>query len=139
MTLIATNTNTGVVVADRVSVAATHASRAVGLLGRSGLDRGEALWIVPSRGVHTWGMRFAIDVVALDERGIVVDHVSRLKPWRIRLPRKGTSGVLELPAGTLAASGTIVGHQFTFTQSDSHQTSDDGRQASDAVRRSEDK
>jgi uncharacterized membrane protein (UPF0127 family) len=139
MTLIATNTNTGVVVADRVSVADTHASRAVGLLGRSGLDRGEALWIVPSRGVHTCGMRFAIDVVALDERGIVVDHVSRLRPWRIRLPRKGTSGVLELPAGTLAASGTIVGHQFTFTQSDSQQTGDAGPQPSDAVRRSEDR
>ena len=38
---------------------------------------GEALWIVPSRGVHTWGMRFAIDVVALDERGVVIDQVSR--------------------------------------------------------------
>ena len=97
MTLIATNTNTGVVVADKVSVASTHAARAVGLLGRSGLDAGEALWIVPSRGVHTWGMRFAIDVVALDERGVVVDHVSQLKPWRIRLPRRGTAGVLELP------------------------------------------
>jgi uncharacterized membrane protein (UPF0127 family) len=116
MALIATNTNTGVVVADRVAVASTHAARAVGLLGRSGLDAGEALWIVPSRGVHTWGMRFAIDVVALDARGVVVDHVSRLKPWRIRLPRRGTAGVLELPPGTLAASGTALGHQFTFTQ-----------------------
>ena len=87
MTLIATNTNTGVVVADNVAVASTRAARAVGLLGRSGLDAGEALWIVPSRGVHTWGMRFAIDVVALDERGVVVDRVSRLKPWRIRLPQ----------------------------------------------------
>jgi uncharacterized membrane protein (UPF0127 family) len=120
MTLIATNTNTGVVVADKVAVAASHAARTVGLLGRSGLDEGEALWIVPSRGVHTWGMRFAIDIVALDERGVVVDYVSRLKPWRIRLPRRGTTGVLELPAGTLAASGTALGHQFTFTQADSH-------------------
>ena len=49
---------------------------------------------------------FAIDVVALDERGVVIDCVSNLKPWRIRLPRRGTAGVLELPAGTLAASGT---------------------------------
>ncbi len=118
MPLIATNLSTGVVVADNVAVAASHAARAMGLLGRSGLGDGEALWIVPSRGVHTWGMRFAIDVVALDASGRVVDRVSRLKPWRIRLPRRGTSGVLELPAGTLDASGTAVGHQFSFTQAE---------------------
>lgn len=55
MALVATNIDTGAVVADRVGVAATHAERAVGLLSRSGLDPGEALWIVPSRGIHTWG------------------------------------------------------------------------------------
>ena len=98
MTLIATNTNTGVVVADNVAVA-DHARRPArsDCSAARGLDAGEALWIVPSRGVHTWWMRFAIDVVALDERGVVVDRVSRLKPWRIRLPRRGTAGVLELP------------------------------------------
>jgi uncharacterized membrane protein (UPF0127 family) len=56
-------------------------------------------------------MRFAIDVVALDEAGTVIDCVSNLKPWRLRLPRRGTAGVLELPAGTLQASGTAIGHQ----------------------------
>src|SRR5690242_20706840 len=99
MGLIATNLDTGAVVASRVAVADTRATRAVGLLTRSGLDAGEGLWIVPSRGVHTWFMRFAIDVVALDARGVVVDRVTALKPWRIRLPRRGTAGVLELPAG----------------------------------------
>ena len=109
MALIARNVDTGTVVADRVAVATTHAERAVGLLSRTGLEPGEALWIVPSRGVHTWGMRFAIDIVALDEAGIVIDQVSALKPWRIRLPRRGTAGVLELPSGTLNASGTAIG------------------------------
>jgi uncharacterized membrane protein (UPF0127 family) len=93
-------------------VAATRASRAVGLLSRSGLEPGEALWIVPSRGVHTWGMRFTIDVLALDESGVVIDCVSNLRPWRVRLPRRGTAGVLELPAGTLAASHTSLGDQI---------------------------
>ena len=110
-TLVARNASTGRVIADRVGVAATRASRAVGLLSRSGLEPGEALWIVPSRGVHTWGMRFTIDVLALDESGVVIDCVSNLRPWRIRLPRLGTAGVLELPAGTLAASRTGIGHQ----------------------------
>ncbi len=106
MALIARNVNTGTVIADRVGVAATHAERAVGLLARDGLDPGEALWIVPSRGVHTCWMRFPIDVIALDERGVVIDRVAHLRPWRVRLPRRGTAGVLELPAGTVDRTGT---------------------------------
>lgn len=112
--LVARNASVNKVLADRVGVAATRAARAVGLLSRSGLEPGEALWIVPSRGVHTWGMRFTIDVLALDEAGTVIDCVSNLRPWRVRLPRKGTAGVLELPAGTLAASGTQLGHQVSL-------------------------
>jgi len=108
--LVARNASLNTVLADRVGVADTRATRAVGLLSRDGLEPGEALWIVPSRGVHTWGMRFAIDVLALDAAGTVIDCVSNLKPWRLRLPRRGTAGVLELPAGTLQASGTAVGH-----------------------------
>ena len=108
--MVARNISVNRILADRVGVADTRATRAVGLLSRDGLEPGEALWIVPSRGVHTWGMRFAIDVLALDQAGTVIDCVSNLKPWRLRLPRRGTAGVLELPAGTLAASGTAVGH-----------------------------
>ena len=110
--LIARNASLNTVIADRVGVAATRAARAVGLLTRSGLEPGEGLWIVPSRGVHTWGMRFPIDIVALDEAGTVIDCVSNLRPWRMRLPRPGTAGVLELPAGTLAASQTGMGHKI---------------------------
>ena len=114
MALIARNLNTGAVVADLVAVADTRATRAVGLLNRTGLEPGEGLWIVPSRGVHTWWMRFPIDLVALDERGVVIDRVENLKPWRIRLPRRGTAGVLELPVGALSQSGTTVGHRIMF-------------------------
>jgi uncharacterized protein len=96
-------------VAGRASVAATRAARAVGLLNRDGLDPGEGLWIVPSRGVHTFWMRFTIDVLALDDHGVVIDRVPNLKPWRVRLPRRGTAGVLELPAGTPRAFGHRTG------------------------------
>ena len=116
MELIARNLNTGAVVADRVAVADTHATRAVGLLSRDGLEPGEGLWIVPSRGVHTFWMRFAIDVIALDDRGVIIDRVADMRPWRIRLPRRGTAGVLELRAGTLDESGTRVGHRIELAQ-----------------------
>jgi len=114
MSMIARNLDTGNVVASAVAVADTRATRAVGLLNRSTFEPGEGLWIVPSRGVHTWWMRFPIDIVALDERGVVIDHVSNLRPWRIRLPRRGTAGVLELPVGSLNRSGTSLGHRITF-------------------------
>jgi uncharacterized membrane protein (UPF0127 family) len=55
-------------------------------------------------------------VIALDDRGIIIDRVVHLKPWRIRLPRRGTAGVLELRAGTLDESGTRVGHRIEFAQ-----------------------
>ena len=126
--LIATNVDTGSVVADSVAVADTRATRAVGLLNRSGLEPGEGLWIVPSRGVHTWWMRFPIDIVALDERGVVIDRVTNLRPWRIRLPRRGTAGVLELPVGTLSRSGTDLGHRIAFETRllDAHETTHGG-------------
>jgi uncharacterized membrane protein (UPF0127 family) len=105
MSLVARNLDTGVVVADRIAVADTRATRAVGLLSRDGLAPGEGLWIVPSRGVHTCWMRFPIDVIALDQQGVIIDRVVEMKPWRIRLPRRGTAGVLELRAGALDATG----------------------------------
>jgi uncharacterized protein len=117
--LVATNIDTGAVVANLVAVADTRATRAVGLLNRAGLEPGEGLWIVPSRGVHTCWMRFPIDVLALDDRGIVIDRVENLRPWRIRLPKRGTAGVLELPVGTLTQSGTTIGHRITFETQES--------------------
>ena len=118
MALVAKNLDTGSIVADRVSVAATRAARRVGLLKRDTFETGEALWIVPSRGVHTMWMRFAIDLVALDDRGVVIDRVQSLQPWRVRMPRRGTAGVLELPVGTIAQSGTALGHRIQFERDD---------------------
>jgi uncharacterized membrane protein (UPF0127 family) len=119
MPLIATVLDTGAVLASNVVVAATRATRAVGLMSRENLEPGEALWIVPSRGVHTCWMRFPIDVIALDDKGVIIDRVVNLKPWRIRLPRRGTAGVLELRAGTLDAAGAHIGHRIEFAQGSS--------------------
>ncbi len=112
MRMMATNVETGAVVATRVDVAARRVDRAVGLLSRRCLNAGEGLFITPCRGVHTWFMRFSIDIVALNEEGVVVDAVSDLGPWRIRLPRPGGVNVLELPAGSLSRSNTQVGHRI---------------------------
>ncbi len=69
------NTSKNAIVGSDIRVATTAWSRLVGLLGEAGLDPGGGLFIVPSSGVHTWGMRFPIDVVALDRRMRVLGHL----------------------------------------------------------------
>ena len=109
--LIARNTSTNTVVADRVGVAATRAERAVGLLSKSGLEPGEALWIVPSRGVHTWGMRFPIDVIFAKRDGRVVKICRHVGPWRL-LFGWGAYATVELPNGAIDRSGVAVGDRL---------------------------
>jgi len=80
-----------------ISVADTHISRAVGLMGSSFPQ--PPLWIDKASSVHSFGMRFAIDVAFVDRFGTVIDVVS-MKPWRIGRPRRRCVSVLESAAGT---------------------------------------
>ena len=77
--------------------------RLVGLMGRPGLARGQGLWIEPCHSVHTFFMRFPIDVVYVDRDRRVIDVCHSVAPWRAHLPRVGARAVLELPAGAAAA------------------------------------
>jgi uncharacterized membrane protein (UPF0127 family) len=83
-------------------------TRGRGLLGRRGLASGEGLLIRPCSSVHTWFMRFAIDVVYLDGDGRVIKVVSNLKPWRFSGGR-GAKMALELQAGEAATQGIVPG------------------------------
>jgi len=82
----------------------TFRARAKGLLGVRHLDEGDALWLAPCRAVHTFGMRFAIDVVFLDARGKVLRIVPNLPPYRLAVCLRAAS-VLELAAGTMRRPG----------------------------------
>jgi uncharacterized membrane protein (UPF0127 family) len=79
-------------------------TRFVGLLGTQRLDPGCGLLIEPSSGIHTFGMRFPIDVVALDSHMRVIGLWENLGPWRIAAVHWRTRSVLELRAGTIQAS-----------------------------------
>jgi uncharacterized protein len=100
--------------ASDVAVADTHWSRLVGLIRRRENDfrNGSGLWIRPCRGVHTLGMQFPIDVVYLDREGNVVHLERSLRPWRFAPVRLEAASVLELPAGTLASTGTEIGDRI---------------------------
>jgi hypothetical protein len=100
--------------ATHLSVAETHWSRLRGLMCKDAASFlvGDGLWIIPSRGVHTLAMKFAIDVLYLDKNKFVVHLEQNLKPWRMARVSLRTASVLELPDNTLQSSGTAVGDEI---------------------------
>lgn len=93
-----------------LEIAASYRARRRGLLGRDGI-RG-ALLITPTNSIHTFGMRFAIDVAYLDRTLRVLDVVT-MKPGRLGLVRLRARHVLEAEAGTMADWGLRPGVRVT--------------------------
>jgi uncharacterized protein len=101
-------------VATEATLADSYLRRLVGLLGktRRWAQLGRGLWIVPSRGVHTIGMLFPIDLIFLSKEKEVVYVEEHVRPFRIsRVFLKATS-VLELPPHTIYRSGTQIGDRL---------------------------
>jgi uncharacterized membrane protein (UPF0127 family) len=94
-------TDAGELVASHVSIANTFASRLIGLLNRRGLRDEEGLLLQPGGSIHTFAMRFPIDVLFLDEQGRVLLYHPSLKPWRVAFAPPRTRYVLELAAGRI--------------------------------------
>ncbi|HVO64471.1 MAG TPA: DUF192 domain-containing protein [Terriglobales bacterium] len=97
--------------ATNLLLADTHWSRFRGLIATDSrdFDHGSGLWIVPCRGVHTFCMRFPIDVVYLNAEQRVVYVQENLRPWRMAPIRLAAASVVELPSGTIGETQTGVG------------------------------
>ncbi len=102
------NLRTGHVVADRLLTAFDSASRRQGLLGRDSLPAGAALIIAPSNAVHTFFMRFPIDVAFVRRDGRVIKVRSTVRPWRITASLRAFA-VIELSSGALSQSSIEPG------------------------------
>lgn len=101
-----------------VTAADTIFTRLKGLIGRLSMRSDEGLWVVPSSGVHTWGVLFPLDLIYLDEHLRVVyvtEHFPRFNvaPLRIR-----AASVLELPIHTIYSSQTQPGDQLVICVAD---------------------
>lgn len=103
----------GRVLCPRCTIAKDPWTRMRGLLGRSGLDDGEGILLRPASSVHTFFMRFPIDVVFLDRDLSVLRVVPRLRPWRA-VWKHGAAVVLELAAGECQARGVGVGDRLDW-------------------------
>jgi uncharacterized membrane protein (UPF0127 family) len=111
------NQTRNTVLADRMEVADTAAKRRTGLLKHTRLEPGQGLWIVPCEAVHSFGMKFAIDVVYIDRKKKVRKTRPAMVPRRISGCLLAHS-VLELPVGAIETSGTQAGDQLLFEQRD---------------------
>jgi uncharacterized protein len=103
----------GRVVCEQVLVAARPLRRMRGLLGRADLPAGEGILLRPASSVHTFFMRFPIDVVFLDRDGVVLGVEPDVAPWRLA-GRRGAKAVVELAAGESARRGIAVGDRLAL-------------------------
>ena len=96
-------------IGDDIVVADTWQMRTKGLIGRAKLDSGEGLLIKNCKAIHTWFMRFAIDVVFMDKNYCVVKTISQLKPFRMAFGGRSAQHVLELPSNAINSTQVRIG------------------------------
>jgi uncharacterized membrane protein (UPF0127 family) len=111
--IIVRNQTKGEVLATSATVADSSETRRTGLLKHTSLPDGEGLWIVPCEAVHSFFMKFPIDVVYLNKDKTVRKIHHNMKPWKLSFCLPAHS-VLELPAGTALRTKTQPGDQLAF-------------------------
>ena len=95
-------------IADKAVLAQTMFSRMRGLLAKDTFCAGEALILQPADSIHTFFMRFPIDVIFLDDQGKVLKIKENLAPFRLCLAPRRAAKVIELPANTIQNTSTRV-------------------------------
>ena len=108
------NTTTQKELGQWIIQAVTFFQRTRGLLGRKEIKKGEGLYIPKCRSIHTFFMRFPIDIVFIDGDNKITGIVSELMPFRIAFGPRNTDGVLELSVGTLNDNRCVIGDKISF-------------------------
>jgi uncharacterized membrane protein (UPF0127 family) len=98
----------GTVIAARVLPALDSAARRTGLLKHTSLPEGTAMIIAPTNAIHTWFMKFDIDVIFVARDGRVLKVRHAMRPWRMAAAIRSFA-VVELAAGTLSRLGVAPG------------------------------
>jgi len=98
----------------RINKAVTFFQRTRGLLGQKEIKKGEGLYIPECRSIHTFFMRFTIDVIFINGDNRITRVVPGLVPFRIAFGPRNTIGVLEFPAGTIEDNRCVAGDEISF-------------------------
>ena len=108
------NVSKNTTLGENIKIADSSLRRMVGLLGTPHLEPQSGLLILPTQAIHTFGMKYPIDVVFLDRGRRVVGMRSAVKPWRLTPIFWRAECVVELPAGVIEATRTEVGDQLSW-------------------------
>ncbi len=104
-----TNETRGATLADNARRADSFVARGRGLMFSPPLPQGGGLVISPCNSIHMFFMRYPLDIIFLDASGKVVFMYRGIKPWRMGRVVRGAKMAIELPEGTIGASGTQIG------------------------------
>ncbi|MFH0753748.1 MAG: DUF192 domain-containing protein [Candidatus Omnitrophota bacterium] len=107
--MIVINLTQNTILCRHTEIADTFFSRARGLLGRKSLPMDAGMVITRCQSIHMFFMKFSIDVVFIDNAGIVVGAVTSIKPWRLSPVFWKAAKVIELPEKTIEKTKTKVG------------------------------
>lgn len=108
------NLSTGQGLGNNIQPADTFFKRLLGLLFKKKLDSGEGIVLNPCNMIHTFGMKISLDIAFLSDDNRVLNVLQNLGPNRVGKGVKGTSKVLELPAGTIESTGTVSGDRLSI-------------------------
>jgi uncharacterized membrane protein (UPF0127 family) len=97
------------IISEDAKVAQNFVTRTIGLLLKKSFLKGEALIIKPCCSIHTFFMRFAIDVVFVNKKNEVVASYSNVVPWRVLPIHPSSWYVIELPVGSVEACNVCKG------------------------------
>jgi len=109
------NVTRDTILAENTAKATTSKQRKAGLLHHERLPKGEGLWIAPCEAVHSFWMKFAIDVLYLNKKKKVLKIRRNMVPWRVSACLRAHS-VLELPTGMAEETRTQPGDELEFQQ-----------------------
>ena len=112
------NRTRGQTLIERAVVAHTAMERRRGLIGRAALARGEGLVLPGTKSIHTFGMRFPIDVLFLDSEGNAIHLMGKIKRSRVSPLVWRSAMALEMPPGILAQTGTELGDRIELIEDD---------------------
>jgi len=113
------NETRGTCLIEHGRAARTNWQRTKGLLGTNSLEPGDGLLIEPCNSIHSFWMRYPFDAVFFNREGTVLHTISRMKQNRMSRHVFGARGVLELPAGTIEATGTMKGDRVRISDLES--------------------
>jgi uncharacterized protein len=105
-----------------VEAADTAVARLKGLIGKLKLATDDGLWVVPSRGIHTIGVPFPLDLIYLDSDSRVIHFLESFSPFRVAPLIAQASSVLQLPTHTIYSSHTQLGDEMLICMANDMQT-----------------